>query len=165
MPDYDSKIAGDSDRTVDLPVESARFAVLLRLLDLERPVDPYNWKELEDVLALGEQYKFVSIPKLVSFPASRDIIPSTAWPIFSFASKHRFLSLAKAAIFKSVPTTTDSYGRASSSFESQPTSSFRELPGDYSVALVRAIALNPQLPNQSIPEVERWSKISCAFTL
>jgi hypothetical protein len=157
MSDHFSQLSDDSEKVIDLPVDSSRFARLMKILDRERKGDVYKWEELEEVLELGKTYDFVALPELVSFSARKCITGPTAWRIFRFASQNDFLGLAKAAI------ALLSSQRPSDDFKDLAPSVFKDLPGDYSVALLQAMAKYPYRPNVSSDE--RWRQISMAFAI
>jgi hypothetical protein len=149
MSDHFSQLSDDSEKVIDLPVDSSRFARLMKILDRERKGDVYKWEELEEVLELGKTYDFVTLPELVSFSARKCITGPTAWRIFRFASQNDFIGLAKAAI---------------ALLSSQrPSDEFKDLPGNYAVALLQAMSKYPYRPNVSSDE--RWRQISMAFAI
>jgi hypothetical protein len=157
MPEDTSGLTGDREGVVDLPVNSEHFVSLLRLLDRQTKRPDISWSEMEAVLKIGARYEFVAVPDFALIDVGRDMHDQSAWPIFRFASQQRFFALAKFAVshFHQVNLI------AHASPETFYVALLRDIPGDYSAALMRAIAEHaPEKPANN-----RWMKISGSFTL
>jgi hypothetical protein len=157
MPDDTAELTGDSERIVELPVESSGFISLLRVIE-RIPAQYYEpWNTMKEVLDIGARYEFFAVSSFILQGAHRALGPVTAWPIFVFAAKQDCFPLAKVAVSHLVGHNVISCA----SYEDFPLHFLAELPGNYGGALIRAMAKHPKEDVLS----EKWEKISSSFTL